>query len=282
MKRIELVVLLSIAVSFVLNLTVIWLVIKEYRLRKLRKKLGIIEGGGLWEAIDGAIQRLRRRDSKILEQRIIQAGTPWGITPARFVVAKLLWFLLGLLYSWQEGYEVWMMVLLAVLAFFLPDILLMYKTRQRVNKFKNELPEAIDTIEIAVAADVPMDEVFLLAADTVDERELKKELLALSARYFVTRDKEKSLKEFIQGVPLSETKVLAMAMLQGEKTGRMKEIIGSLSTGLFNSALAKVSRDEKSIQYKILMAIAALAFALLTLYFQAYFTSLDQGLRIIF
>lgn len=259
-----------------------WLAIKEIQFYQLRKRLGVNNGDGLWEVIEGIIQKLGRRDFSNLERRIVLAGTPWGITPARFVLAKVLWLLVGLLYAWHEDHESWMIVIYAVSAFFLPDILLMFKGRQRINTFRNELPEAIDTVEIAVSADVPMDEVFLLAADTVEGRDLKKELLALSARYFVTRDKEQALNHFIERVPLPEVRVLAMAMLQGEKTGRMKEIIGSLSTGLFNSALVKVSRDEKSIQYKILMAVAALAFALLTLYFQAYFTSLDQGLKMIF
>lgn len=255
---------------------------KEHELYKLRKKLGISNGGGLGEFLEQIAKKWARRDFSSVERRILLAGKPWGISPARFILSKFLWFLLGLLYAWYEGQQVWEMVMYPVVAFFLPDAVLMFKAKQRINSFRKELPEAIDTVEIAVSADVPMDQVFLLAADTVEGKELKKELLALSARYFVTRDKEQALNHFIERVPLPEVRVLAMAMLQGEKTGRIKEIIGSLSTGLFNSALMKASRDEKSVQYKILMAVAVLAFALLTLYFQAYFTSLDQGLRTVF
>ncbi|EGD50016.1 Type II secretion system F domain [Thermoanaerobacter ethanolicus JW 200] len=144
------------------------------------------------------------------------------------------------------------------------------------------MPEIVDLFELGAAADVPLEDIFLITAQSAQAKEVRNALTKLAAEYIMTKEKEVALKRFINEVNLPEANVLAMALLQGERTGRTLEILSTLSTSLFNTAASKIARQDKSMEYKVLAAVFFLMASIVTLYIYSYFTNIQGGLRLIF
>ncbi|WP_227766311.1 type II secretion protein F [Zhaonella formicivorans] len=270
--------MLILPVSVLITVALI-LVVEEIRIYRLARRLGI---KGFLGHVDSYIRTRPKLNVNAIEQKIKKAGTPFNMTPAAYYMAKVLLPVCFTFYAFFTGQGLYVLVLLMAAGFFLPDALLFSKIRDRREMFRKEFPETLDIIELGITADVPLEDIFLLAADAAEGAELKKELLMLSARYFVTKNKEECLQHFTESVDIPEAKILSMALLQGEKTGRTREILSSVSSGMFNAVQAKAGRGEKSVEYKILFAVVALMASSVMLYMQVYFSNLESGLKILF
>lgn len=75
---------------------------------------------------------------------------------------------------------------------------------------------------------------------------------------------------------------MSMALLQGDRTGRTREVLASLSSSLYNTTLSKVSRQDKTLEYKVLAAIFLLMASTVMLQVYPYFTVVEGGLRLLF
>lgn len=239
--------------------------------------------GRLLESVINSITKLLKKSrGEVIEERLVKAGRPLGLVPETYVLTKAGICIFAIVYSRAVEMECIQTVIFITLAFFALDIYLYFKIKDIKNAFHYEMPEIVDVFELGATSDIPLDDTFLLATDFAERKEVKRELAKLSAEYFITKDKEGCLNKFSRNVNLPEANVLAMALLQGERTGRTLEILSSLSSSLFNTAIAKVAREGKSMEYKVLAATFILMASIFTLYMYPYFSNLEGGLKTIF
>ncbi|WP_422445302.1 type II secretion system F family protein [Thermoanaerobacterium sp. DL9XJH110] len=254
--------------------------LNEYHIYQLRKKIYQIS---FKDSITAAVsKRVRKGTLAKIREKIGKAGNPPGLTPETYILAHIGLFIFAVFYAFAVHMEWAQAVLFTGISFCLPDLYLLIKKRERERAFRNEMPEIVDMFELGAAVDVPLEDVFLLAADSAEKKEVKKELAKLSAEYFITRDKEVCLKKFCDSVGLPEVNVLSTALLQGERTGRTVEILSSLSSSLFNTAIAKITREDKMTEYKALTVLFILMASIAMLYIYPYFTNLNGGMKTIF
>jgi len=217
-----------------------------------------------------------------VEQRIIRAGRPFNFTPEIYFLLKLL--LPIIIFLAQIGVSTWLLYrfLFILVAFLFPDFFLYLVTRDRVRSISAELPEVVDIFETASSAGIEIGNVFQLAAEFSEEKELKKELKFLSAGYAVTKDKERSLSRFRDNIGLYDTDILSLALLQGDITGKTGNMLDALSLVQNNNVIAKIQREAKSAEYKVLFACALMALSIAAIYLYPYFSSLESGLTRVF
>jgi tight adherence protein C len=170
---------------------------------------------------------LRASRREALERRLDYAGRPGGITVARFMGRKAALAILlgpglgGLLVL--LGAQVWLIVLLAAIGWFGPDVYLSRAGRLRQEAIERMLPDFLDILAISVRAGLgyryalrrvaeslggPVGEEMLIVLRQIDLGQDRREaFLALRER-----NKSDSLKSFVSaqlqaeelGVPLAE------------------------------------------------------------------------------
>jgi len=259
---------------------VFYVCFNEYRIYQFRKKIYNLS---FKDSITAAVtKRVRKGTLAKIKEKLRKAGDPPGLTPVTYILARIGLFIFAVVYALAVNMEATQAVVFVTIAFFMPDLYLLLKRRERERAFRDEMPEIVDMFELGATVDVPLEDVFLLSAESAEKREVKKELGKLSAEYFITRDKEGCLQKFCNNVGLPEVNILSMALLQGERTGRTLEILSSLSSSLFNTAIAKISREDKMTEYKALGVLFVLMVSVVLLYMFPYFTNLEGGLQTIF
>ena len=221
------------------------------------------------------------KNQKKLQERLAQAGRPLGIRPIHYYGAHLL-FPLGIWYFLGAAIPANNLIAAIVLSFFAPDIWLYSCRQDRRKAFKMDFPMLLETIELAMTADVPEEQAFLLAAENVQSKAMKNELASLSARLYATKDRPKALQVFSSRVGIPEAKILEMAICQGEKTGRVQGVLENITNSMFNTMMSIINAQEKATEYKIMAALFILLAGIVNLLFQAYFSDLSTGLTGIF
>lgn len=232
---------------------------------------------GLTDSVGKLLKKNRR---KMIDEKLREADI--NLTPETYILAKTGLFIFAIVYIKLAKMERFQAILFAALSLIVLDQYVNIKKRKKERAFRDEMPEIVDVFELGAISDIPLEDTFILATDFAERKEVKRELAKLSAEYFITKDKEGCLNRFANNVNLPEVSVLAMSILQGEKTGKITEILSSLSKSLYNTAIAKVAREEKIIGYKVLVATFILMASIFMLYMYPYFTNLEGGLSSIF
>lgn len=221
-------------------------------------------------------------DYEKIELRIKQAGKPFNLTPEIYFLLKLILPILAFLIQLNGKINVFYLGFILVVSFFIPDLFLILVTWDRRKAVLSELPEVVDIFEAGASAGIDLGNVFRLAAEFAGEKELKKELMYLSAEYAVTKDKNKALENFKKNMGLYDTDILVLALLQGDITGKTKNMLEALSLVQSNNIISKIQREAKSIDYKVLLACSMMAFSAAAIYFYPYFSALEAGLFRVF
>ncbi|TYP56819.1 type II secretion protein F [Thermosediminibacter litoriperuensis] len=258
----------------------VYSLLREYEIYRLKKRIYRIR---LVDELSNFVERAVKRDvlSRI-DANLKAAGSPLGLTAETYILASAGLFLFSIFYAYltrMEGIQALMMILLGLFGI---DIYIHFAKKERAEAFRREMPEIVDLFELGAAADVPLEDIFLIAAESAQAKEVRNVLTMLAAEYIMTREKEGCLKNFCNEVNLPEAYILAMALLQGERTGRTLEILSTLSSSLFNTATAKIARQDKAMEYKVLAATFFLMASIVTLYMYPYFTNIHGGLRLLF
>lgn len=254
--------------------------IKEYEIYSLKKRIYRIRPVDEISKIVG--KTVKKDVLQMISDKLKAAGNPLGLTAETYILARAGLFLFSIVYAYLTEMSGIQAALLIIIGFFGLDIYISSVKKDRQEKFRREMPEIVDLFELGAAADVPLEDIFLIIAQSAQAKEVRNALTKLAAEYIMTREKEVALKRFVNEVNLPEANVLAMALLQGERTGRTLEILSTLSTSLFNTAASKIARQDKSMEYKVLAAVFFLMASIVTLYIYSYFTNVQGGLRLIF
>jgi tight adherence protein B len=209
--------------------------------------------------------REKARNKLNLEQRIAHAGLRW--TRNRFaVISALSGAVLGLiLYGITGNMPVtWLGLFAGSLGF--PRWLLGYLKKRRLNKFLDELPNAMDVIVRGVRAGLPLGDCMRVIATEAQEP-VRSEFRAIVEAQTLGVPLPDSVAKLYERVPVAEANFFAIVIgVQQKSGGNLAEALGNLS---------KVVRERKRMKGKILAMsmeakasaaiIAALPFAVAVL-----------------
>jgi len=265
----------SIAIAILL-----YVAINEYRLYSLKKKLFSVNLKDSLVSLTGKV--LKKEKANRIRQKLRKAGNPLGLIPETFIITKILLTIFAVFYTRAVDMELTQRIAFIVFAFFSLDLYVHFSQKDREEAFRNEMPIIVDIFELGAAADIPIRDVFFIAAESAESKHVKQEISKLAAEYFMTNDKELCLKKFAKNTGIVESEILVMSLLQGDKTGKTLNILSSLSSSLYNTVTARLVRQDKSTDYKVLFTIFFLMASIVMLYMYPYFANLEGGLKSIF
>lgn len=265
----------SIAIAILL-----YVAINEYRLYSLKKKLFSVNLKDSLVSLTGKV--LKKEKANRIRQKLRKAGNPLGLIPETFIITKILLTIFAVFYTRAVDMELTQRIAFIVFAFFSLDLYVHFLQKDREEAFRNEMPIIVDIFELGAAADIPIRDVFFIAAESAESKHVKQEISKLAAEYFMTNDKELCLKKFAKNTGIVESEILVMSLLQGDKTGKTLNILSSLSSSLYNTVTARLVRQDKSTDFKVLFTIFFLMTSIVMLYMYPYFSNLEGGLKSIF
>jgi len=196
------------------------------------------------EQIAQSLKELEARESArnkmTLEQRIAQAGLHWNRT--RFLtVGAILGLVAGLILFSLTGEIVAGSAGAFAGAFGLPRWILVYLKNKRINRFLEELPNAMDVIVRGVRAGLPLGDCFRVIAREAQEP-LRTEFRAIMETMAMGVPLSESVLKLYERVPVTEANFFAIVISIQQKAG------GNLAEALAN--LSKVLRDRKKMRNK--------------------------------
>lgn len=260
--------------------TMFYIILDEYRLNRLKRKINSIN---YRESAKSVVNKLLKQDrvSKI-KRKLRKAGEPLGLVPETFIIAKILLTVFAIAYSNIVNMELTQKIGLIIFNFFALDLYIFFSQKDREEAFRRELPIIVDMFELGATADIPMQDTFLMVAEAAENRHVKAEMSKLAAEYFMTNDKEAALNKFVNNIGIVESQILATSLLQGDKTGKTINILESLSSSLYNAVTARLVKQDKSTDYKVLGTVFFLLASIMMLYIYPYFSNIEGGLNNIF
>jgi tight adherence protein B len=186
--------------------------------------------------------REKARNKLTLEQRITHAGLRW--TRNRFMaVSALAGVVLALcLFGLTGNVAVSGMGLFAG-SLGLPRWVLGYLKKRRINKFLDELPNAMDVIVRGVRAGLPLGDCMRVIANEAQEP-VRSEFRAIIEAQTLGLPLGESAAKLYERMPVAEANFFAIVIgIQQKSGGNLAEAIGNLS---------KVVRERKRMKGKII------------------------------
>jgi tight adherence protein B len=185
--------------------------------------------------------REKARTKINLEQRIAHAGLRWSRN--RFMVlSALAGSVLGLLLFGLTGNTAVACLGLFAGSFGLPRWFLGYLKRRRINKFLDELPNAMDVIVRGVRAGLPLGDCMRIIANEAQEP-VRSEFRTIVEAQTLGLPLGESVSKLYERVPVAEANFFAIVIgVQQKSGGNLAEAIGNLS---------KVVRERKKMKGKI-------------------------------
>jgi tight adherence protein B len=205
----------------------------------------VVSGVNRREQIAQSLKELEARESArsklTLEQRIAQAGLRWNRSRF-FAVSAMLGLVSGLiLFSFTLDILAGAAGAFAG-AFGLPRWILIYLKNKRINRFLEELPNAMDVIVRGVRAGLPLGDCFRIIASEAQEP-VRSEFRAIMETMALGVPLSESVTKLYERVPVTEANFFAIVIAVQQKAGgNLAEAIGNLS---------KVVRERKKMKSKI-------------------------------
>jgi tight adherence protein B len=185
--------------------------------------------------------REKARNKQTLEQRIMHAGLRW--TKGHFLaLSTAVGFVLGALV-----FIVTTNMFVAAAAMFagslgVPRWILNHLKKRRINKFLDELPNAMDVIVRGVRAGLPLGDCLRIIA-TESQEPVRSEFRAIMEAQTLGLPLGECVAKVYERVPVAEANFFAIVIgIQQKSGGNLAEAIGNLS---------KVVRERKKMKGKI-------------------------------
>ena len=226
-------------------------------------------GGDRREQIAQSLKDLEEREKNrhklSLEQRIAQAGLPW--TKGRFfAISAAAGLTLGLVLFSVTGAPLLAGAGLFVGGLGLPRWMLGFMKKRRLNKYLEELPNAIDVIVRGIRSGLPLGDCLRIIAAEAREP-VKSEFRYLVEQQTLGLSIGEAVGKLYDRVPVAESNFFAIVIgIQQKSGGNLAETLGNLS---------RVLRERRKMKQKIIAMsmeakasagiIAALPFVVATL-----------------
>jgi tight adherence protein C len=188
---------------------------------------------GDWrDAVEQLGRRITPRDALGLarhSRRLVKAGLNNPRAVPLFLGAKITLGLLGLLAYMVYGVVVQralsnmlsVSVIFGVVAFFLPDLWLRSRIRQRRKAIQNALPDVLDMLMVCVEAGMGFDAAVARVAEQPERRNspLHQELLRMHLEVRAGRPREEAFRAFSERIDTDDIRSMVSAFIQTEKLG---------------------------------------------------------------
>ena len=188
---------------------------------------------GDWrDAVERLGRRITPRDALGLarhSRRLVKAGLNNPRAVPLFLGAKITLGLLGLLAYMVYGVVVqralsnmlFVSVIFGVVTFFLPDLWLRSRIRQRQKAIQNALPDVLDMLMVCVEAGMGFDAAVARVAEQVERRKspLHQELLRMHLEVRAGRPREEAFRAFAERIDTDDIRSMVSAFIQTEKLG---------------------------------------------------------------
>jgi tight adherence protein B len=185
--------------------------------------------------------RENARNKLTLEQRIAQAGLRWN-RGRFFVVSAILGLVSGVLLFILTADTLVGAAGAFAGGFGLPRWILTYLKNKRINRFLEELPNAMDVIVRGVRAGLPLGDCFRIIATEAQEP-VRSEFRAIMETMALGVPLGESVLKLYERVPVTEANFFAIVInIQQKAGGNLAEAIGNLS---------KVLRERKKMKSKV-------------------------------
>jgi tight adherence protein B len=197
------------------------------------------------EQITQSLKELEARENArhklTLDQRIAQAGLRWKRSRF-FAVSAILGLAAGLI-LFSLSFDILVGAAGAFAgAFGLPRWLLVYLRNRRIDRFLEELPNAMDVIVRGVRAGLPLGDCFRVVAGEAQEP-VRSEFRAIIETMALGVPLSESVFKLYERVPVTEANFFALVIsIQQKAGGNLAEAIGNLS---------KVVRERKKMKGKV-------------------------------
>jgi len=156
--------------------------------------------------------------------RLIAAGLSSQITPAQFLAVKSGAALLGTLVAVVFGVTVAaiagvvLVPVFAGLGFFAPETFLTLKIKQRRERIRSELPDALDLLAVSVEAGLGLDGAIAKLTEHMEGALVDEFALTLSEMR-VGESRPDALKKMAERVPAPELAAFVRSVLQADQLG---------------------------------------------------------------
>ena len=252
--------------------------------KRLKKRMAEIEAVGDGEAFssllrDKYLRRLspfeRRLESlpamETVAKRIEESGHK--ILAYRLVLIALVMGVAGLVLSWFYYRSPMVTVTIALLATYAPFMKIKMDRIKRIQKFEEQLPDAIDTIKRALKAGHPLGASIKFVADELPNPVAEEfELVFGDINY--GNDVRRAMLGLLSRVPSVTVMALVTAILvQKETGGNLAEILEKISTVI--RGRFKLQRKVQSYTAEGRMSAWVLAIVPLVLFVALYITTPD-------
>lgn len=201
-------------------------------------------------------KREKTRNKASLEMRIAQAGLTW--TKKRFVsVSVLIGFGLGVGLFILTQSPLLAGTALFVGGFGLPRWILAIKKKRRINKYIEELPNAMDVIVRGIRSGLPLGDCLRIIAHEAQEP-VKGEFRYLMEQQALGITITDAVAKLYERVPVAESNFFAIVIgIQQKAGGNLSETLGNLSRVLRERKKMKAKIAAMSMEAKASAAIIA-------------------------
>lgn len=165
--------------------------------------------------------RIRR-----LETKVERAGRPWNLDVNGLLAVKLMSLTGGLLIliilaSLKVLPLIWFVLLaaaVAILTYYLPDIILHFSTSTRKRMIARSLPDFLDLLTVTVEAGLGLDSALAKIAEKLHDP-LREEVLITLHHIRMGESREAALREFANRCDVEDLKNFVTALIQSQKLG---------------------------------------------------------------
>ena len=186
-------------------------------------------------------QREKTRNTLTLEMRIAQAGLTTSKTKF-WIMSGLAGFGLGLGLLIVSGEWIAGIAGIFIGALGMPRWFLGYLKKKRINRYLEELPNAMDVIVRGIKSGLPLNDCLRIIASEAQEP-VRSEFRFLVEQQTLGISVADAVMKLYDRVPVAETNFFAIVIgIQAKSGGNLSETLGNLS---------KVLRDRKKMKAKV-------------------------------
>lgn len=169
------------------------------------------------------------RASASLWEQLIQAGFLHPYAPTIYAGIKVLLFIVGFLVTTLVllpfdiifSSRMTVIFLGATLAFFLPNLYIVYRMKKRHDEISRHLPEAVDLLEICVSSGLGLDMAWNVVADEIRQvsQVLSGSMLLTNFEMQLGISRIEAMKHMAERTGVDELKSLAAILIQTDRFG---------------------------------------------------------------
>jgi tight adherence protein C len=209
-----------------------------------------------WKRIIGALRLQNMVDSKMVRQRIVQAGhrgqVPVMVFAVAHIVAPLALMVFSALFVFGPGgsdmaiaTKILSILGAGVVGFLMPTVIVSNMITKRQLGLMRAMPDALDLLVICVESGSSLEAAFNRVADELDEisADLAEEFGITVAELAFLSDRREALDKLAQRTGLAAIKSLTTSLIQAEKYGT--PLAGALRVLAQENRDARMSAAEK-------------------------------------